>query len=69
MKIILISISEVTAITGYSADEIQELMKLQIYAFPLSISLDSGFVGWQESEVYEWANNDFRLKSLRRSTP
>jgi predicted DNA-binding transcriptional regulator AlpA len=61
MKIILISISEVTAITGYSADEIQELMKLQIYAFPLSISLDSGFVGWQESEVYEWANNDNRL--------
>ena len=69
MKIILISISEVTAITGYSADEIQELMKCQIYAFPLSISLDSGFVGWQESEVYEWANNDYRLKNLRRSIP
>jgi predicted DNA-binding transcriptional regulator AlpA len=69
MKIILISISEVTAITGYSADEIQELMKLRIYAFPLSISLDSGFVGWQESEVYEWANNDRLFKKIYQYTP
>ena len=69
MKIILISISKVTEITGYSADEIQELMKLQFFDFPLSISLDSGFVGWQESEVYEWANNDRLFKKLYRYTP
>ena len=67
MKIILISISEVTAYTGYSADEIQERMKCQRYPFPLSISLDSGFVGWPESEVTDWGLIDNLRQTIHRS--